>query len=309
MIVALSSYGTILRPRQWTKNLIVFAAPLFALRTDLATVLGSLLAFLVLCMTSSGFYIWNDVADLDSDRRHPAKRRRPIASGAVSIPVALALGSTLPALGLAVGWTHSRGLGGIVTAYALLQVAYNLKLKRMVILDVMAIATGFVLRAVAGAAATDLPVSSWFLLCTALLALFLGFEKRKAELRLLGERSNETRSVLGLYSLPLLSRMETIAAAGAVVTYAIWASGPQVHGASTPWMLLTTPFVLYGVFRYQLLSTPREGSDGATAGAGQGRTERPEEILLSDPPILLTTLAWALAGLVIMLLKEHGQIR
>ncbi len=303
-------YLRLLRPRQWTKNLIVFAAPLFAFRIDAETVASSVLAFAMLCLASSAYYIVNDFADRELDRQHPRKRERPIASGAIGVPTALSLAVAMIATALVVSWLHSRGLGAIVTAYAVLQLVYNLKLKDMVILDVMSIATGFVLRAVAGAAATDLPVSGWFLLCTALLALFLGFEKRKAELRVVGANSIRTREVLAHYSLPLLSRMETIAAAGAVITYAIWSSGPQVHGAATPWMLVTIPFVLYGVFRYQLLSTPPEAgrANPALPESEREQAERPEEILLSDPGILITTVGWALASFAIMLLKQRGTI-
>ncbi|HEY9652167.1 MAG TPA: decaprenyl-phosphate phosphoribosyltransferase, partial [Coleofasciculaceae cyanobacterium] len=196
--------------------------------------------------------------------------------------------------------------------YALLQVAYNLRLKRTVILDVVAIATGFVLRANAGGAAANIALSPWFLLCTAMLALFLGVEKRKAELRLLKIRGGKTRAVLRRYSLQLLSRMESMVTNGAVLTYALWSSGPQVSGASTPWMMLTLPFVMYGIFRYQLLSDPEEierrikpGHDGEVGG----QSERPEEVLLKDLPILLTVVGWVITTLAILALKNQGVIQ
>lgn len=212
-------YIAALRPRQWTKNLIIFAAPLFAFSINLQSFLGSFLAFILFCCASSGFYLLNDIADVESDRQHPVKCRRPIAAGLVSIPIAFSMALLLLGSALIIGWLRSSSLGATLTAYALLQVAYNLRLKRTVILDIGAIATGFVLRAYAGAAATGIVLSPWFLLCTAMLALFLGIEKRKAELRLLALQGGKTRAVLKRYSLPLLNRMENVVTTSTVVTY------------------------------------------------------------------------------------------
>lgn len=304
-------YLTALRPRQWTKNLIVFAAPLFASRFDLQTALGSLLAFGLFCCASSSFYLFNDLLDVEADRQHPVKCKRPIAASLVSIPVALGLAVVLLGSALTIAWLHSRGLGVVVTSYALLQVAYNLRLKRTVVLDVMAIASGFVLRACAGSAVNNIMLSPWFLMCTAMLALFLGVEKRKAELRLLELKGGKTRAILKRYSLPLLARMENIVTTGAVMSYALWSSGPQVRGASTSWMLITLPFVLYGIFRYQFLSDPREimrRRDQLGHEAG-GQSERPEEVLLKDVPILLTVLSWAFTCFLILFFKSQGQIQ
>lgn len=297
-----------LRPRQWTKNLIVFAAPLFAFELTLQACLGSLLAFLMFCFTSSSFYLINDVVDVEADRRHPVKRKRPIASGLVSIPTALGMSMILLSSALIVGWWHAPRLGLTILLYALLQIAYNLRLKRTVILDVVAIAIGFVLRACGGAAATNIVLSPWFLLCTAMLALFLGIEKRKAELRLSEIKGSKSRAVLHRYSLPLLSRMEGVATNGTVLTYALWSSGPIVHGASTPWMMLTLPFVLYGIFRYQLLSDPDEIARKSSDTEKGGQTERPEEVLLSDRPLLLAVLGWVVLTFCILLLKSYGWI-
>jgi len=169
------AYLKALRPRQWTKNLIVFAAPLFAFNLTFSSILGSLLAFILFCFTSSSFYLINDIIDVDSDRRHPVKCHRPIAAGLVSIPAAIAMAVILLGTALMVGWSNSPGLGAAILGYALLQVAYNLQLKHKVIVDVVAIAAGFILRALGGAAATGIVVSPWFLLCTAMLALFLGW--------------------------------------------------------------------------------------------------------------------------------------
>lgn len=302
-------YLAALRPRQWTKNLVVFAAPLFSFNLNFQSLLGALLALALFSCASSGFYLINDILDVESDRQHPVKCKRPIAAGFVSIPTAWTIAATLLGGSMLIGALKSPQLGVTIAAYALLQVAYNLKLKRVVILDIGAIATGFVLRAYAGAAATNIVLSPWFLLCTAMLALFLAVEKRKAELRLLTLRGGTTRSVLKRYSLPLLHRMENVVTTGTVVTYALWSSGPAVRGASTPWMLLTLPFVLYGIFRYQLLSDPQEiASDRQTGIEQGGRSERPDEVLLRDLPILLTVVGWIITCLGILLLKDRGWI-
>jgi decaprenyl-phosphate phosphoribosyltransferase len=298
-----------LRPRQWTKNLVVFAAPLFAFSINLQSFLGSLLAFILFCSASSSFYLINDIADVESDRQHPVKCNRPIASGLVKIKVALGMAAVLLGCALGISWWRSSQLGATITAYAILQIAYNLRLKRMVILDIGAIATGFVLRAYAGAAATEIVLSPWFLICTAMLALFLGIEKRKAELRLTQLKGTKPRAVLRRYSLELLARMESVVTTGTLVTYTLWSSGPYVHGASTSWMLLTLPFVLYGIFRYQLLSDPQEiatHSDNEVEHGG--RSERPEEVLLKDLPILCTVVGWILTCFVILCLQQQGII-
>ena len=283
--------------------------PLFAFSINLQSFLASLLAFTLFCCASSSFYLINDIADVESDRQHPVKCQRPIASGLVKIRVALGMAAMLLGSALMISWLRSPQLGATITAYAILQIAYNLRLKRMVILDIGAIATGFVLRAYAGAAATEIVLSSWFLICTAMLALFLGIEKRKAELRLTQLKGTKPRAVLRRYSLELLGRMENVVTTGTLVTYTLWSSGPYVHGASTSWMLLTLPFVLYGIFRYQLLSDPQEiASHSDNEVEHGGRSERPEEVLLKDPAILLTVVGWIVTCFVILCLKQQGVI-
>lgn len=303
------SYISALRPRQWTKNLVVFAGSLFAFSIHWKSILGSVLAFVLFCCASSGFYLLNDIADVESDRRHPVKCKRPIAAGQVSIPAAIGMAVVLLAVASIGGWLRSPALGSTLIGYGLLQINYNLWLKRTPILDIIAISMGFVIRAYGGAAATEITLSVWFLLCTALLALFLAVEKRKAELRLLQIRGGKTRAVLRSYSVPLLTRMESTVTTGAVMSYALWSSGPHVNGASTPWMMLTLPFVLYGIFRYQLLSDPNKiDSVKDENGDREEHTERPEEILLTDRPILLTVISWILTIFVILWLKHQGII-
>jgi decaprenyl-phosphate phosphoribosyltransferase len=301
-----SAYFLALRPKQWTKNLVVFAAPLFSFQLDITSLLQALLAFSLFCGISSSFYLLNDAADVESDRRHPTKCKRPIAAGLVSIPEALFLATFLLLGTIVIGWHHSYLLGGALVAYAILQILYNIKLKHTVIIDVVAIAAGFVLRALAGAAATGITISAWFLLCTAMLALFLGIEKRKAELRVIKLKGGETRRVLYRYSQPLLIRMESTVTTGAIMCYILWSAGPVVQGASTPWMMLTIPFVVYGIFRYQLLSDPEEISrrtDGTDHG---GKSERPEEVLLTDRPMKFIVLGWVTTVFIILFLNERG---
>jgi 4-hydroxybenzoate polyprenyltransferase len=296
-----------LRPRQWTKNLIVFAAPLFAFQIDLITFFQAALAFVLFCCTSSSFYLINDSIDVNADRRHPTKCKRPIASGQVTVPQALFMAGALLTTALTLSWRHSPWLGLTITAYALLQVAYNLLLKHKVLVDIGAIAAGFVLRAYAGAAATGISISAWFLVCTAMLALFLGIEKRKAELRVNQTKGGNTRQVLQRYSLSLLTRMESTVTTGAVLFYALWSAGPVVQGAPTPWMMLTLPFVLYGVFRYQLLSDPKTDLQQPEFPIQrEGKGERPEEVLLTDRPMLLTVISWAATVFIILHLHQSG---
>lgn len=301
-------YFLTLRPRQWTKNLIVFSAPLFAFQLGWNSLLGAAGSFILFSMVSSSFYIFNDVADIQSDRKHPVKCKRPIPSGAVKLSWVTALAVFLLVTSLVLGWGQSNMLGLILLGYAVMQVAYNLRLKHTVILDIIAIAIGFVLRAYAGAVATDITLSNWFLLCTAMLALFLGIEKRKAELRrVIASGRNSTRAVLSHYSLPLLLRMENIVTSSLIIAYSLWSAGPQMGGASTPWMFVTSPFVLYGVFRYQLLSDISEPPHGQMAEVPKQKlkSERPEEILLTDKPILITVLGWIATSFFVLLFNQN----
>ncbi|MGK7916321.1 MAG: decaprenyl-phosphate phosphoribosyltransferase [Prochloraceae cyanobacterium] len=304
-------YLTALRPRQWTKNLVVFAAPIFALSMDWQSWLASLQAFVLFCGVSSAFYLLNDIADVQSDRKHPVKCQRPIAAGLVSIPQAIGMAAALLASTLIISCQKFPALGAVLIAYALLQIAYNFKLKHKPLVDIISIAMGFILRALAGAAAAGIELSSWFLICTAMLALFLGIEKRKAELRLSEVQGNKkTRAVLRRYTVPLLTRMESIVTTGMVMSYSIWSAGPLFQGASTSWMMLTLPFVFYGIFRYQLLSDPQEVLRKSRRDVSkQYFTERPEEVLLNDLPLALNLLGWVSMSIMILFLKQQGIIQ
>lgn len=291
------------RPRQWTKNLLVFAAPLFAFNLETFVWFkagGALVAF---CLISSAIYLLNDCLDVAADRAHPSKRLRPIAAGLISVPAALAAAAVLAMMSVSLAAMVVPALAGLVLLYALIQVGYCLHFKRMPLLDLFCIASGFVLRAIAGAVAASLQPSPWFLLTIGLLALFLAIEKRKSELRLAQDRGVITRKVLERYSLPLLLRLESTVATSAFISYALWAAGPAVQGASTSWMLLTVPFVLVGIFRYQLLSDPQEASRRMSFAINQS-CEKPEEILLGDRGIKLALVGWLMTTVVISLLTS-----
>jgi 4-hydroxybenzoate polyprenyltransferase len=273
---------TAMRPVHWVKNGVVFAAPLFALVLEPAPWLRVGWAFVAFSATASAFYLVNDVRDAEADRRHPVKRHRPIAAGRLSAPAALVAAAGLLGLGLAGSYAVRPALAAVLGGYAVLQAGYNLGLKEQPILDIMVIAGGFVLRAVAGAVAAGVPPSDWFLLCVGLLAFFLGVEKRKAELETADDA--ETRGVLAAYTRSWLDRMEGVVTASALMAYALW----TLEGAGTPWMLATIPFVAYAIFRYQYLSE-------------HGHGESPESTLAGDPPLVVTVLLWAAVSLAILL--------
>lgn len=277
-----------LRPKQHSKNLIVFAPAMFALRLDGRTALMSALAFATFCAVSSATYLVNDSVDVEADRRHPVKRHRPIAAGRLSVPAALAVAVALACASLAAAFALAPGLGAALVAYLAVQVAYNLRLKREPILDVMCVALGFVLRALGAGAATGIPLSSWFLLCVALLALYLGIEKRKSELGAWGA-AGATRSVLTSYTRTWLLRMETVVAASALMSYSLWAA----QRTSDHLMLVTVPMVAYVLFRYQMISE--------TASA-----EAPEVVMLRSPHIVVAGVLWVAVGLAVLLVHGHG---
>ncbi|MCS4099961.1 decaprenyl-phosphate phosphoribosyltransferase [Salinibacter ruber] len=271
-----------MRPHHWVKNVVVLAAPLFALALDLGSLLRVGWAFIAFSMTASAFYLINDVRDIEEDQKHPVKQHRPIAAGLVPIPLALSAAAVLLTAGVVGSYVVAPWLALTIGAYAFIQAGYNLGLKEQPIIDIMVIAGGFVLRALGGAAAAGVPASGWFILCIGLLAFFLGIEKRKAELREVGEEE-ETRSVLQEYSLSWLRRMESVVTASALMAYALW----TLEGADTPWMLATLPFVAYAIFRYQYLSE-------------EGKGQEPEKVLVSDAGMIASVAIWAGLSLTIL---------
>jgi len=274
-----------LRPRQWTKNLLLFAGIIFAAKLgDLSRWGEALAAFVAYCAASSASYLVNDVRDAPHDRLHPVKRARPIARGELSPRVAEALAALL-ILG-AVLLVAPLGLASILLlcTFFALQAAYTLTLKHVVLLDVMTIGGLFVVRAAAGAAAVEVRISPWLLLCTALLALFLALAKRRGELVLVGAEATPGRPVLEGYSLALVDQLVTVVAASTVISYCLYTFTARDSKA----MMVTIPFVIFGVFRYLLLIHRRDLG------------EEPEEVLLRDRPILLCIAGWALSAAVIL---------
>jgi 4-hydroxybenzoate polyprenyltransferase len=277
---------TALRPRQWSKNLLVFAGIVFAAKLGDATRWGeAVAAFVAYCAASSAAYVVNDLRDVEHDRAHPIKRDRPIARGELSAELALVLATALALL--AVGIAAALGYASLVflVTFLALQIAYSLGLKRVVLVDVLVIAGLFVVRAAAGAAGVDVRISPWLLLCTALLALFLGLAKRRGELVLVGAEATPGRPVLEGYSLrlvdPLLNGV-AIATAGAYLAYALT--------AHSPWLAGTAAFVVFGLGRYLVLVHRHELG------------EEPENVLLSDRPILVSVALWVAACALVLAL-------
>jgi 4-hydroxybenzoate polyprenyltransferase len=276
-----------LRPRQWSKNLLVFAGILFAAKLgDAVRWLEACMCFVAYCSISSAAYLTNDVRDRLDDRLHPVKRSRPIARGELSPRTALTIAGALSALALVL--VAPLGLASLllVAAFAALQAAYTLRLKHVVLLDVSTIAALFVVRAAAGAEAVDVPISGWLLLCTALLALFLALAKRRGELVLVGAQRTPGRSVLEGYSLELVDQLIGIVASATVIAYAIY----TLSADHSRVLLATVPFVVFGVFRYLLLMHRDDIG------------EEPEQVLLSDVPILLAVAGWIATAAAILAL-------
>lgn len=279
-----------LRPDQWTKNLIVFAALIFARRLfDPAALASASAAFLIFCALSGAVYLLNDVSDREADRRHPRKRERPIASGALSPGAALLWALGLGGGALAAAFALGPWLGATASAYLTLFVLYARWLKHVVILDVMAIAVGFVLRAVAGGVVIGVPISDWLLVCTILLALFLGLAKRRHELTLLADGAPGHRRILEEYDPYLLDQMIAVVAAATLVAYIIYCASPETHAYfGTDLLVLTTPFPIYGIFRYMYLVHRRQGGGS------------PAELLLFDRPLLACVGLWGLSVVAII---------
>jgi 4-hydroxybenzoate polyprenyltransferase len=281
---------TALRPRQWVKNLLVLAPVLFSRHLFSSAGLSKgLAAFALFCVVSSSCYLVNDLKDVERDCVHPSKRYRPIASGKLRKSLALAIAVALLILGMAAALVLNRGFGLVLGAYCLISLTYTFILKQLVILDVFAVALGFVLRAVAGAVVIRVEISSWLLVCTTLLALFLGFSKRRYELLLLQEEAGNHRQVLEEYNPHFLDMMIAIVTASTVTSYALYTTSEEtVQRFHTRGLLLTLPFVLYGIFRYLYLIYHKDlGGD-------------PVETALADPPTIINLVLWATTVAVIL---------
>ncbi len=264
----------LLRPKQWSKNLLVFAAFIFAGKfSDPDSTRLVLMAFAAMCLASSSIYVFNDLIDVKRDREHPTKKNRPIASGKVSVPVAVGIGVLTLGGSLAIANLINTSSTVIILVYLALQVAYNAFLKRTPIADVFCIATGFILRAVVGAAAIWVPISGWLLFCTGALALMLGFAKRRNEFLIQGENRTASRESLAGYSKPVLDALVVMTATGAAMCYGIY-SIDSATAAKYPGLVLSSFFVFYGIARYVLLIFSKdEGGE-------------PADILFKDPHVL-----------------------
>jgi 4-hydroxybenzoate polyprenyltransferase len=286
-----------MRPQEWVKNLLVFAGLLFSGQVDEgAAVADALLAFVAFCAISSAGYLFNDLHDAEHDRRHPDKRHRPIASGALAPATAATASVVLAAVGVAIPLAAvDSEVAGLVAAYGGITVAYSLVLKRLVIIDVMTIASLFLLRVVAGAVAVEAQASEYLLVCTAMLALFLGFTKRRQEAILeepipaadpeQAAEPGTTRPVLEHYSVPFLDQMVAMVTAAAILSYVIYAVSSPLVGSR---MLATAPSVLYGVFRYLYLIYDRRDTRSTAA------------ILTEDPGMLFAAASYLASAFIVL---------
>jgi 4-hydroxybenzoate polyprenyltransferase len=278
-----------MRPRQWTKNLFVFAALVFDGKLFHPTdFIRTFTGFVLFCLISSSIYVFNDLLDLKADRLHPVKKNRPIASGKVSTTLALVTGAILALIALTGGYLEAFQFGLTLSIYFVLMLAYSKWLKQIPILDVIILAAGFVLRVHSG---TTLIVverfSPWLYVLMSLLALYLGFGKRRAELALLADDTNAQRRVLEGYTLPLLDQFITIVSASTILAYSLYTFDrlPNNHT-----LMLTIPFVIYALFRYlYLIEVKHSGGE-------------PEEILLTDRPFQISILLWALSVMLVFYL-------
>lgn len=279
-----------MRPHQWAKNLFIFAPLLFGRKlTDLSAIGAALAAFGVFCFLSSALYIFNDWLDAEEDRAHPQKRHRPISSGELPIPTALMLAACLAIAAFILAWQLGTTFFLIVLFYFGLTLAYCLSLKRVMVLDCIIIASGFVLRVVGGAVAIAVAPTHWLIACAFLLALFLAFSKRRQELLMLSDNASDHRKVLGQYSVAYLEQVNLILIGAAVVSYALYTVAPEtIERFGTDALIYGTVFVIYGMLRYlALINNPEKGGN-------------PSKMLLHDRPLLLTVAAWSLYNAVVI---------
>lgn len=285
MSAMISALVRSMRPAQWAKNLFVLAPLVFAERLgESDAIVRSLVAFALFCCASSAVYLFNDIHDREEDRRHPRKAKRPIASGRLGLGVAWAASFALAVAALGVGWVLEPAFAGVVALYLGLNAAYTLGLKHLVILDVMIVSAGFVLRVEAGGVAIAVEVSSWLLLCTVFLSLFLVFSKRRHEIQVMSDRAAEQRPVMSHYSATFLDQMINVVTASTVVSYALYAVSPEtVERFQSRGLLYTVPMVLFGIFRYLYLMYQRPGD------------ANPTEVILTDPPLVIDLMLWSVA--------------
>lgn len=273
-----------LRPYQWTKNALVFAALVFAQKLgDPDKVLLAVAAFGIFCAASSSVYLLNDIADRERDRRHPVKRERPIAAGRVGVPTAAAVAVMLAAGSLASAWAINNQLAAVIGGYLVLQLGYNLGLKSLPIVDALCVASGFLLRAIAGAVVINEPMSSWLLICTSFAAVFISFAKRRHEFSTLTADATSHRESLSGYTASTLDQFLVISAGATLLSYALYTTDAEtVAKFGDNRLLLTLPLVMYGLFHYlDLVQRDEAAGDPSLA-------------LVSDKPLLITVALYAL---------------
>lgn len=283
-----------MRPAQWVKNVFIFAGLLFSRNLFNPMALLEVCAgFAFFSLTASGIYIFNDILDMENDKRHPEKCKRPLASGELAVSTAYITVSVLVGFSLFAAVFLNRVFFLILVAYVIMNVAYSLRLKQVVILDVMCIAFGFVFRVLAGTALAGVMPSDWLLICTITISLFLGFSKRRSEVALMEGESSKHRKVLAHYSLPFLDQMISVATACTVMSYALYTVSPEtVARFGTRNLIFTIPFVLYGIYRY--LYVIHEKNEGGN----------PTSVVLTDRPLMLNGFLWILSLMLIIYWRE-----
>ena len=273
-----------LRPKQWVKNVLVFAAPVAAGMIDeRSTLLHTLAAFACFCAAASATYLLNDAVDVEADRRHPVKRHRPIAAGSVPVGLAFTLAAVLLVIGVGGAFLTSRDFGITILAYLALTTAYTVKLKHLPVLDIVAVASGFVLRAIGGATATDIPISEWFFIVTSFGALFMVAGKRHGELSDLEEHEAiDVRPALAAYTPSFLAYLRAVFSGGVLIAYCMWAfASAEANGDGAIWYQMSiVPFAV-AILRYALLLE-------------QGKGAEPENLVMSDRTLLVAGAVWAI---------------
>lgn len=293
-----------LRLNHWVKNLLVFFPPLISFTFEIANWRKAFFSALIFCLISSAVYLFNDVMDKDADKKHPFKKYRPIPAGKLSSLKALVTSFFLIVFSLLFSALISIKLLFVFILYLIIQLAYSLYLKRKVQIELFCVASGFILRVMAGKFACNLTMSPWFFLTIGLVSLFFVVEKRKAEFRL---QNNLSRLVLRRYSLQLLLRMESLLINCAFISYALWATGPVVDGARTNYMLSTVPFALACILRYQFLSDPDEELRRTNDGSIY-TSEKPESLIFNDKYLRIIFILWFILVLLIGLLIKFDYL-
>jgi len=279
-----------MRPKQWTKNVLLFGGIVFSRHLfEADSFVRALLGFFVFCVLSGFVYVLNDVTDVEKDKKHPEKQDRPIASGALAPAFALPASAVLAALALLVAFYLSPGFGLVSLLYVVIQVLYSYVLKNLVMLDILTISAGFVIRALAGAIVIDVEFSSWLIACTIFLSLFLAIAKRRHELVTLGDNAIAHRFILQEYTPQLLDQMISIVTASTIMAYTLYTMSPETAKKfGTQYLYVTVPFVLYGLLRYLYLVYCREMGGS------------PAQILLEDTPLIIDILLWIACILILV---------